>query len=182
MDLEKFYGGREFEAYEYLGAHVGKEGTIFRTYAPQAVKVSVVGEFNDFKETFMEPVEDGKFYECFIPQAEAGMRYRYRIYTNEEEYCDHCDPYGFAMEVRPGYHSVIFDLQEYRFQDEAWIAGREEKKEKPLSVYEVHLGSFLKGQGGNWLTYEEFSEKLVSYVKNMGYNYIQFLPLAENPC
>ena len=181
MELEKFYGGREFEAYEYLGAHVGKEGTTFRTYAPQAVKVSVVGEFNDFKETFMEPVEDGKFYECFIPQAEAGMRYRYRIYTNEEEYCDHCDPYGFAMEVRPGYHSVVFDLKEYRFQDEAWIAGREEKKEKPLSVYEVHLGSFLKGQDGNWLTYEEFSEKLVSYVKNMGYNYIQFLPLAEHP-
>lgn len=181
MDIEKFYEGKEFEAYKYLGAHVEKGGVTFRTFAPHAYKVSVIGEFNGFTETKMDPVEDGNFYECFIEKATSGMKYQYRIYSNDEEYCDHCDPYGFGMEVRPSCCSLVCDLDEYQFQDNAWIEAREEKKEKPVNIYEVHLGTFAKGKDGAWLTYEEMSETLVDYVKEMGYNYIQFMPLAEHP-
>lgn len=181
MDIQNFYEGREFGAYKYLGAHVETEGVIFRTYAPNAKKVSVMGEFNGYMETAMEPVEDGNFYECLVKTAVPGMKYQYRIYSSENEYCDHCDPYGFSMELRPGSYSVICDLDEYQFQDEAWIAKREETGKQPLNIYEVHLGTFARREDDTWLTYEELSEHLVTYVKKLGYNWIQLMPLAEYP-
>lgn len=181
MEIQKFYSGNEFEAYEFLGAHVTEEGTIFRTFAPNAEKVSVIGEFNHFMETLMEPVQDGNFYECFIPNAKPGMKYQYRIYKNQQEYCDHSDPYGFSMEVRPGNCSVICDLSQYEFQDKEWIEQRQETTKRPVTIYEVHLGTFQKNPDGTWLTYEQLAQQLVNHVKAMGYNYIQFMPLAEHP-
>lgn len=181
-EYQDFYNGTDFEAYKYLGAHLLHEGqgTVFRTYAPNAFKVALIGDFNEFQETLMESIYDGNFYEVVIPEATEGMRYQYRIYKNEKEYCDHCDPYGVGMEVRPGHCSLIRDLA-YQFQDEAWIAAREDSKQKPLNIYEVHLGSFRRKEDSSWLTYEEMAQELVSYVKQEGYNYIEFMPLAEHP-
>lgn len=181
--MQEFYNGTSFEAYKYLGAHLlpQGQGTVFRTYAPNAAKVAVMGDFNDFQETLLETVYDGNFYEGKVLEAKEGMRYKYRIYKNDREYCDHCDPYGFGMEVRPGNCSVIRDLDAYQFQDNAWIADRRNSKKTPLNIYEVHLGSFCRKEDGSWLTYEEFAEELVCYVKQEGYNYIEFMPLAEHP-
>ncbi len=181
--MQDFYNGNSFEAYKYFGAHLLPEGqgVVFRTFAPGAAKVAVIGDFNQFEETFLEPVYDGNVYEVVLPKAREGMRYKYRIYKNESEYQDHCDPYGFGMEVRPGSCSVIRDLSDYEFQDEAWIAERKDSKKNPVNIYEVHLGSFRKKENGDWLTYEELAEELVSYVKQEGYNYIEFMPLAEHP-
>ncbi len=181
--MQDFYDGNSFEAYKYLGAHLlhKGQGTVFRTFAPNAAKVAVIGDFNEFKETFLEPVYDGNFYEKVIPEAVEGMRYKYRIYKNDREFCDHCDPYGFGMEVRPGNCSVIRDLASYQFQDEAWIAARKDSKKSPVNIYEVHLGSFRRKKDGSWFTYEELAEELVGYVKREGYNYIEFMPLAEHP-
>lgn len=181
MNFSEFYEGKEFEAYKYLGAHITEGGVVFRTFAPNAAKVSVMGEFNHFKEIEMQPVYDGNFYECTIPEAKEGMRYQYRIYKSEDEYCDHCDPYGFGMEVRPEFSSIVRNLENYQFQDSQWIANREKSENKPINIYEVHLGSFRKNQDGTWFTYEEMAEKLVGYVKKMGYNYIEFMPLSEHP-
>lgn len=181
--MQDFYAGNSFEAYKYLGAHLLPEGqgTVFRTYAPNAAKVAVIGDFNEFHETFLETVYDGNFYEGVIPEAAEGMRYKYRIYKNDREFCDHCDPYGFGMEVRPGNCSVIRDLTSYQFQDQAWMAARKDSRKNPVNIYEVHLGSFRRKEDGSWLTYEELAEELVSYVKQEGYNYIEFMPLAEHP-
>lgn len=181
MNFNEFYEGKEFEAYKYLGAHVIEEGVVFRTFAPNAEKVSVIGEFNHFRETEMVPVNDGNFYECIIPEAKEGMKYQYRIYKNKEEYCDHCDPYGFGMELRPDFSSIIRNLEVYQFQDSQWLKHRGKSENKPMNIYEVHLGSFQKAEDGKWLTYEELAENLVDHVKKMGYNYIEFMPLSEHP-
>lgn len=181
--MQDFYSGNSFEAYKYFGAHPlpEGEGVVFRTFAPSAVKVAVMGEFNQFEETYLEQVYDGNVYEIVLKEARVGMRYKYRIYQDETKYGEHCDPYGFGMEVRPGNCSVIRNLDEYEFQDADWIAGRKNSRKEPVNIYEVHLGSFRKKENGDWFTYEELADELVSYVKQEGYNYIEFMPLAEHP-
>lgn len=182
MKLEDFYEGREFESYEYFGAHKGDKGYVFRTYAPNAKKVALMGEFHHYAEDFMAQTEPG-VYEITIEDAKPGMKYLYRIYQEGDNFCDHCDPYGFSMELRPGYASVICDRDTYRFQDDEWIHGRtKENDQAPMAIYEVHLGSFARKEGGDsFYSYEEIAEKLVAHVKQCGYNYIEFLPLAEHP-
>ncbi len=182
MNLEDFYEGREFESYEYFGAHKVEKGYIFRTYAPNAKKVALIGEFHSYREDFMIKSEDG-IYEITIEDARPGMKYLYRIYQEENNYCDHCDPYGFSMELRPGYASVICDRNTYSFQDAEWMKNRaEETRQMPMTIYEVHLGSFGKKDGfDGFYSYQEIAEQLVSHVKQCGYNYIEFLPLAEHP-
>ena len=124
MDIYGFYKGEAFEAYEYLGAHVSKKETAFRTYAPNASKVSVIGDFSGWKDIPMERIEDGRFFELHCPEAKEGMRYKYRIYDRQGKFLDHCDPYGFGMELRPGTCSVIRSIKGYRFHDSEWLSRR----------------------------------------------------------
>ncbi len=143
MDKYNFYEGNSFDAYEYMGAHFTSGGVIFRTYAPNAVKIALIGEFNGWHETDMERV-DSNFFECFVPNAKEGMMYKYRIYRRDGRTIDHCDPYGFGMELRPNTDSVIRKLSKYKFHDKRWLNKRTDCKNKPLNIYEVHLGSWKK--------------------------------------
>ena len=102
MDFYGFYTGQEFEAYKYLGAHPAKAGTAFRTFAPKASKISVIGDFSQWQELEMKRIYDGNFWEAAIPEAQPGMRYKFRIYRADGTFLDHCDPYGFSAELRPG--------------------------------------------------------------------------------
>lgn len=181
MDMYGFYTGKVFDAYEYLGCHITEEGTVFRTFAPAAAKITVVGEFNNWNETDMEKIYDGNFWECTIENARAGMMYKYRIYRKDGTYVEHCDPYGFGMELRPGAASIIRDMNSYDFQDEKWMKKRTDCKDKPLNIYEVHLGSW-KRKDGEWYSYVEMADLLISYVKCCGYNYIEIMPISEHPC
>lgn len=183
MDMYGFYTGRCFDAYEYLGCHVEEKGACFRTFAPAAVKVSVIGEFNQWQDTPMEKIYDGNFWECRIPGAKPGMLYKYRIYRRDGRVLDHCDPYGFGMELRPNSASVIRNLREYAFQDTEWMKKRTDCKNGPLNIYEVHAGSWKKKTTAEdgWYDYRELGELLIPYVKDMGYNYIELLPLGEYP-
>ena len=185
MDFTSFYAGGSFEAYEYLGAHLGKNGTTFRTYAPNAVKVFVIGEWNGWEETQeMLPVIDGNFYELICAEAEEGMLYKYRIYRYDGKYIDHCDPYGYGMELRPHNASYIRDLGKYKFGDKKWIKNRGNIAEKPMNIYELHLGSWRKKDKKSetgWFTYEEIAVPLASYLTEMGYNYVEFMPVCEHP-
>ena len=185
MDIFKFYRGEEFEAYEYFGAHLTPNGTVFRTYAPNALKVSVIGDFSDWKDIPMEKVEDGKFYELEVPEAEEGMRYKYRIYDKKGSFIDHCDPYGFGMELRPGTCSVIRNIDGYAFDDKEWLENRTDGRDKPMNIYEVHLGSWHKKDDESetgWYSYSEIADMLIDYAVEMGYNYIELMPLNEHPC
>lgn len=184
MDFYGFYTGKIFDAHQYLGAHLAKDGTTFRTFAPGAERIALIGEFNGWQETGMERVHDGHFWECHVPDAAAGMMYKYRIYTKDGRCTDHCDPYGFGMELRPASASFIRDMEHYQFQDKKWMQSRSDCKNKPLNIYELHMGSFRKPseQADDWHTYEEMADILIPYVKENGYNYLEIMPLNEYPC
>lgn len=182
MDLYAFYTGNCFDAHKYLGAHKTDSGYIFRVFAPGAEKVSLLGDFNSFNEWNMERINDGNFFELNVSGASDGMRYFHRIYNKRGGYTDHCDVYGFGSELRPGYMSVLRDMASYSFNDTAWLENRSVCTGKPMNIYEVHLGSWMRKDGGSWYTYEEIADMLIKYVKDSGYNFIEFLPLCEHPC
>lgn len=210
MDIYEFYSGRSFDAYRELGAHVKKEvtgkktvvsGVEFVTYAPNALGVNVIGEFNDWNETVMERCYDGSFFKVFVPEARPGMMYKYKIYHRDGSSMEHCDPYGFGMELRPAFASIIRDMDTYRFHDAKWMKNRSVCQGSPLNIYEVHLGSWrtkpVFDEQGNpltpeeiaesnrvaesWYTYKEIAPMLAEYVKKQGYNYVEFMPLSEHP-
>ena len=210
MDIYEFYSGRSFDAYRELGAHVKQEvtgkktvvsGVEFVTYAPNALGVNVIGEFNDWNETVMERCYDGSFFKVFVPEARPGMMYKYKIYHRDGSSMEHCDPYGFGMELRPAFASIIRDMDTYRFHDAKWMKNRSVCQGSPLNIYEVHLGSWrakpVFDEQGNpltpeeiaesnrvaesWYTYKEIAPMLAEYVKEQGYNYVEFMPLSEHP-
>ena len=175
MDIMRFYKGGEFAAYEYMGAHLTESGTVFRVYAPNASKVSVIGDFSKWEALPMKAVDDGRFYELVVPEAEEGQRYKYRIYDAKGDFIDHCDPYGFGMELRPGTCSVIRSIEGYRFGDEDWLGQRSDCRDRALNIYEVHLGSWKRRSDEDeegWFSYTEIADELIDYVCELGYNYI----------
>lgn len=182
MDLYGFYTGTVFDAYEYLGAHRQNKGYVFRVFAPGAQRVALLGDFTGWQEWEMNRVNDGNFFELYAENAEKGMKYLHRIYDKRGGFTDHCDIYGFGMELRPDFKSVLTDLNSYSFGDEKWLSGRTDCKNKPLNIYEVHVGSWRRKEDGSWYSYSELADILIPYVKEMGYNYIEFMPLSEHPC
>ena len=184
MDINEFYRGEAFDAYSWYGAHTSPEGTLFRTYAPHASKVAVVGDFCGWKDMPMTPVGDGRSFELLVPEATEGMRYKYRIYDRSGHFIDHCDPYGFGMELRPGTCSVIRDLTGFEFTDREWLEQRSDCRDRPLNIYEMHLGSWKRVSDedeNGWYTYSELAEMLPDYLAEYGYNYVEFMPLSEHP-
>lgn len=181
MDFYGFYTGKVFDAYEYLGAHVTQNGVTFRTFAPGASSVSLIGECTGWAEIPMQQVYNRHFWECHVENACPGMLYKYRIYHHDGSFMDHCDPYGFGMEAQPGSCSVIRDLRDYTFHDSDWMKQRTPCKDRPLNIYEVHLGSFRKPEEG-WYDYEQIGDLLIPYLKEKGYNYLEIMPLNEHPC
>lgn len=179
MDMYGFYTGTIFDAYEYLGAHVTPEGTVFRTFAPGADRIDFLC---DGRVIPMQRVHDGNFYEAAVPDIEDGCAYEYRIWQRNGSYVDHCDPYGFGMELRPDHRSVVRDLGRYTFHDQRWMKRRTSRQNEPLNIYEMHMGSWRRKENGSWYRYSELGELLIPYLKKSGYNYVEFLPLGEHPC
>ena len=186
---------------EVTGKKTVVSGVEFVTYAPNALGVNVIGEFNDWNETVMERCYDGSFFKVFVPEARPGMMYKYKIYHRDGSSMEHCDPYGFGMELRPAFASIIRDMDTYRFHDAKWMKNRSVCQGSPLNIYEVHLGSWhtkpVFDEQGNpltpeeiaesnrvtesWYTYKEIAPMLAEYVKEQGYNYVEFMPLSEHP-
>ncbi len=179
MNLQKFYMGEAFDAYEYFGAHPEEEGVVFRTYAPNAHRICVVGAFNGWREQPMEQLHQSGVWVGFSKDARLGQMYRYVIYGQNGR-VEHCDPYGFGMELRPGACSIIRDLTQYKFHDQVWMKNRTRCYDKPLNIYELHLGSW-KMKDSAWYTYSEIADELIAYLKAYGYNYVEFMPLSEHP-
>ena len=179
MDFYAFYTGQCFDAYTWLGAHLEGERGVFRTFAPAAAGVVLL---HGGRELPMARVHDGQFFEVWADGVKPGDCYQYRIYRPDGGYTDHCDPYGYGMELRPGRCSVVRDLGEHTFEDGAWMASRSDRREEPLNIYELHLGSWQRKPDGEWYRYDELAWPLIDYVKECGYNYVEFLPLSEHPC
>ena len=179
MDFYRFYTGRIFDAHEYLGAHPGPGGTTFRVFAPSARAVELLALDRVLP---MQKIYDGNFYELTLPEAGPGTVYAYRVHPRQGDPVDHCDPYGFGMELRPDHRSVVRDLDEYTFGDDAWRRRPLRPGAGPLNIYEIHLGSWRRREDGGFYTYEELAEPLADYLTESGYNAVEFLPLAEHPC
>lgn len=183
MDMYGFYTGKILDAYEYLGCHFENDTAVFRTYAPAAAKIAVIGEFNHWEETPMYKIYDGQFWECKMDGVCPGQMYKYRIYRRDGGVVDHADPYGYGMELRPNSASIVRKLHTYEFHDAKWMKNRSDHKNKPLNIYELHLGSWRtnpKNPNG-WFSYPNLSRELIPYIKEQCYNYIEIMPIAEHP-
>ena len=184
MDFYYFYAGKEFEAYNWLGAHPDHHGTTFRTYAPNARNIYVTGDFNNWQKTPMNRVYDGKFFEVRVDNAKPMDLYKYRIEQADGRIVDHCDPYGFSAELRPGWASRIVDLTKYHWHDDKWMRNATTHKDKPMNIYEMHMGSWKKkddAKEDGWYRYDELAPLLIPYLEENGYNYVEFMPLNEYP-
>ena len=185
MNIQDFYIGKSFDAYEFFGAHKIGNKILFRVYAPNAAKVSLVGEFNDWQEEEMEQQYQSGIYSITSENARVGMMYKYCIHTRDGQVVYHCDPYGFAMELRPNSASYIVDLEEYKFSDDEWMNKRDKCYNKPLNIYEIHIGSWMKKNdetyNNGWYRYNEIADRLINYVKENGFTHIEIMPLCEHP-
>jgi 1,4-alpha-glucan branching enzyme len=183
--------GSHYRAYEKLGAHLtemnGRSGAHFAVWAPNAERVSVVGEFNgwDRSANLMQSSDIG-VWECFIPGIAPGMLYKYHVTSRFLGYqADKADPYGFAAEIRPQTASRVWSLDNYAWGDGEWMRNRLQTRSmnSPVSIYEVHLGSWRRvpEEGNRWLTYRELARQLADYVHDIGYTHVEFLPVTEHP-
>ncbi|MDE7424323.1 MAG: 1,4-alpha-glucan branching protein GlgB [Lachnospiraceae bacterium] len=184
MDYYGFYTGKIFDAYKYLGCHLQGDKAVFRVFAPAAQRVCLISECNGWTESDMTRVYNGQFWEIEVPEVKEGMQYKYRIYGSNGRCVDHADPYGYGMELRPQNASIVRDLYSYRFKDEKWMSKRTNCKDKPLNIYEMHIGSWMenKEDENGWFTYGKVAQKLIPYLKEYGYNYVEIMPISEHPC
>lgn len=183
-----FHQGTNYRAYEFLGAHFGRskgrKGVFFRTWAPRAEAVSVVGDFNgwDPERNPMERISAEGIYETFIAGMKTYDNYKFAV-KSEKGWINKADPYAFHSETPPHTSSKVYDLGGYEWRDGAYreLAKRTSVYSSPVNIYEVHLGSWKKKEDGGYLTYTELAEELVPYVKRMGYTHVEFMPVAEYP-
>ncbi len=181
-----FHEGTDCRAYEFLGAHKacvdGVDGVVFRVWAPDAEAVSVVGDFNAWKGGTHPCVKISVgVWQLFIAGMEPGAIYKYAVKTKAGATKDKADPYAFFAEVRPRTASCVADLSGYAWNDQSWIAARGDLYDKPMNIYELHLGSWRRGSGGELLSYLDIAAMLIPYVKEMGYTHVELMPVMEHP-
>lgn len=194
-ELDQYYFGRgnHYEIYKKMGAHLVKKGdeygVYFAVWAPNAVSVSVVGDFNNWetKANKMTREEPLGIYTAFIPEAKKGSRYKFCIETRSGKTVMKADPFANASELRPSNASVVTDISNLTWTDDAWMEARKtwDQKKNPVSVYEVHIGSWKKHPGREdakaFYTYREFAVEATKYIKEMGYTHIELMGIAEHP-
>ncbi len=192
FDLHLLSEGTHLRAYERLGAHLRviceDSGVLFAVWAPNASRVSVIGPFNgwDGRRHPMRVRPATGIWELFIPGLEEGELYKFEIKSRYDNYLvQKADPFGFYSELRPNTASIVYDVDSYEWGDQEWMSHRWQQNglNRPISIYEVHLGSWKRvtGEGNRWLTYRETAEELVDYVKRMGFSHIELLPVSEHP-
>ena len=192
LDQYLFGQGNHYEIYKKLGAHMvddeGQKGVYFAVWAPNAKSVSVVGEFNDWDRT-RNPMTRAEYigiYTCFVPGVKEGMMYEFCIETITGEYHMKADPYANYAELRPGTASRITNIENLKWTDSSWMAAREKwnHQKEPMSVYEVHMGSWKRHPGTEdegFYTYREFAKEITKYIKDMGYTHVEIMGIAEHP-
>ncbi|MDU5882473.1 MAG: 1,4-alpha-glucan branching protein GlgB [Clostridium perfringens] len=190
LSFDLFLEGKEYSAYKFMGAHFvtenRKRGVRFTTCAPRASKIYVIGDFNNWElkeEYSMEKINERGIWSLFLPKLEEDIKYKFAVLNecgNNTVY--KADPYAFKSELRPNTASVLTKIKSFRWGDKRWLNKREKEglDNKPMNIYELHLGSW-KRKDGEFMTYEEISEVLVEYIKEMGYTHVEFMPINEHP-
>ena len=192
LDRYLFGEGRHYQLYHKLGAHPytyrGQDGYYFAVWAPHAAAVSLVGDFNAWNPdaTPMKPVADSGIYELFVPGLGVGQLYKFAITTHTGTILFKADPYAFSAEYRPGTASVTADIRGFKWNDSKWMESRAgtDPVKAPISIYEVHLGSWKKKnrpEKDGYYTYMEAAHELADYVLEMGYTHVELMGIAEHP-
>ncbi len=187
--LYLYHHGNNDRIYDLFGAHKatenGKKGYVFRVWAPHAKSVSVVGDFNEWDNSrnVMNRMVDGESFELFIPDLKQFDTYKYCITTADGRELMKADPVGFHTETAPATASKLFDIENYQWEDSAYLDGLEKKNiySSPVNIYEVNLLSWKLHEDGNYLSYRDLAVELVNYVKDMGYTHVEFMPVTEFP-
>ena len=184
-----FKQGNNCEAYRYFGAHLetraGEPGVVFRVWAPHAVAISVVGDFNSWKPGShpMHKVDGDSVWELFIPGMKEFDVYKYCVTTRAGDLVYKADPYAFHAETRPSNGSKVYDISGFAWHDEAWQAAQKKADviNGPMNIYEAHLGSWRQYKDGSPFDYIKFAHEMSGYLKEMGYTHLELMPLAEYP-
>ena len=184
-----FHQGTNYKAYEFLGSHSAKRkgvsGAIFRVWAPHALSVSVVGDFNSWERQAhpMEKISENGIWEAFVPAIKQYDLYKYSIETPQGDLILKSDPYAFHMQTRPESASRFYDLGKYAWKDRAWMDKRQLQNHisEPINIYEVNIGSWRQYEDGHFFDYRKFADEIVPYVKEMGYTHIELMPVTEYP-
>ncbi len=193
MDLKWFNTyllGNSLEGYKHFGAHFkkdeeGNDGVEFLLYAPLAKQVNVLGEFNNFsiyENSLMEKIDYRGLFRLFVKGCKNYQGYKYHILNSENKYIEKSDPYAFFNEMKPSMYSRLFDLAGFIFHDQEFIKNRDRNFSKPMSIYEVHLGSWMKKNNGDNYSYEEIADRLIPYLKGMEFTHVEIMPLTQYPC
>ena len=186
--LYDYLMGQTIEAYTYFGAHFiknseGVDGVIFRLYAPMAEDVSVIGDFNDWDvgRNKMYKVDDAGVWEVFIPSLWNYQNYKYHFKNAKGRYVDKADPFAFYSEYRPATCSRLFNIEGFMWHDQEFLNQRKRNFDRPMSIYEMHVGSWKGMVDGRNLSYEEVADYLIPYVKELGYTHIEIMPITQYP-
>ncbi len=191
LDQHLFGEGQHYRLFDRMGAHVHEEegvsGTWFVVWAPNAQRISVVGDFNqwDGRRHPMQSIGSSGVWELFLPEVGAGALYKFELKTREGALLLKSDPFAFEAELRPSTASRVLAPDAYAWQDQAWMETRRVRNplEQPINIYEVHLGSWRRvpEEGNRFLTYREAAEQLIPYAQEMGYTHLELLPVSEHP-
>ncbi|MFA9397878.1 MAG: 1,4-alpha-glucan branching protein GlgB, partial [Clostridiaceae bacterium] len=195
FDIHCFHEGTNYKSYEFLGCHLVNDsklhGASFSIWAPNAYRVSVVGNFNNWngENHFMIKIKDSGIWNIFIPEVKEGDNYKYEIYSSDNKNGENpilkADPFAYYSEKRPDSASIVYDYNGYEWNDKHFIEKRENSDiyTNAINIYEVHLGSWKNHEDGEnrFYNYRELAEELPDYVKNMGYTHIEVLPIMEHP-
>ena len=180
-----FYEGKNVRAYEYLGAHRQSDGSVvFRTWAPNAKSISVVGDFNDWnpQANYMYKCNSGGVWECEIQGVADFCVYKYCVESNWNTMTQKSDPYGYHFETRPSNATRFYDIEGYEWNDQEWREKQvPDKLDKPMNIYEMHAGSWRTYPDGNPFGYVKLAEELVPYLKEMNYTHVELMPMTEYP-
>ena len=188
VPLYLFHEGSNAQAYSYFGAHRKNADTVvFRVWAPHAVRVSVVGDFNDWSDDAdkmqLVPQSDG-VWEAQVKGVKLYDAYKYHIFSKNGVETMKADPYGVHMETRPGTATKYYEIDNgYKWTDDAWVTARQQQNiyKSPVNIYEMHAGSWKRYPDGNFYSYRALADELVPYLKKMGYTHVEFMPLTEYP-
>ena len=194
--LYDYLMGNCIDAFSYFGAHfisrkskngvkssADENGVVFRLYAPMASDVSIIGDWNswDVSKDKMKKIDDSGVFELFIPNLLNYQAYKFHFKDANGKYIDKADPFAFFSELRPGTCSRLFDVENFIWHDLSYMKNRTRNFDKPVSIYEIHLGSWKGKVDGRNISYEEIADYLIPYVKNLGYTHIEIMPITQYP-
>ena len=177
--------GKNYRSYEFLGCHLEGDGAVFRVWAPNAQRISVTGSFNGWNEdaNYMYKLEDSGIWECHIAGVKQWDSYKYCVIGHNGKRQMKADPFAFHAETAPANASKVYELGEFDWADAAWMHKRDTQNiyEQPINIYEINAGSWKQNEDGSYYSYRMLADELVPYVKDMGYNYIEMMPVSEFP-